>query len=253
MLHVWRMLLSWDTMCSVELTSSKEKSCWLPYLNPKLTVNKENRERICEVTSHPGWTFNVSTWKIVEFSWLRKRSTYLCALKAQCPGIWPVTLSELKQRPAIQHVLTWPVGPDHWCQVKEWPFYHPHPRLRQRSHRIFAFLYCRTFVKIFPIMLSKSMPSLKQSSPWSCSPTPSTWLWTSTRCNSSGTSSASQCWFCGSAFCKVCRTPMATTPDRRTFCKLSPKRRRRWVFSLKPNSALSCVIIWGCFQFRGVG
>ena len=131
MLRVWRMLLSWDIMCSVELTSSKEKSSWLPYLNPKLTVNKENRERICEITSHLGWTFNVSIWKIVGFSWLRKRSTYLCALKAQCPGIWPVTLSELQQRPGIQHVLTWPVGSDHWCQVKEWPFYHPLPRLRK--------------------------------------------------------------------------------------------------------------------------
>ena len=128
-----------------------------------------------------------------------------------------------------------------------------HPRLRQKSHHIFTFLYCRTFVKIFLIMLSKSMPSLKQSSPWSCCLTPSMWSWTSTPCSCSGTNSASQCSFCGSAFCRVCRTPMATTPDRRTFCRLSLKRQRRWVFSWKPHNASSSVTIWECFQFRGAG
>ena len=91
-LGVRRMLLFWGILCLVEPTSSKEKSCWIPYLNPKLTVNTENRGWICEVTSYLGWTFSVSIWKNSSLFVSWKWSTYLLALKPQGLGIWPVTL-----------------------------------------------------------------------------------------------------------------------------------------------------------------
>ena len=53
-LGIRRMLPFWDVLCLVESASSKEKPCWIPYLNPKLTVNTENRGWICEVTSYLG-------------------------------------------------------------------------------------------------------------------------------------------------------------------------------------------------------
>ena len=36
----------------------------------------------------------------------------------------------IETKAAIQHVLPWPVGPDHWCQVKKWLFYCSPPQGR---------------------------------------------------------------------------------------------------------------------------
>lgn len=201
-----------ETLCFPwSLPPAKEEL--LAHLPESQTVNKENREWICEVTSQLGIWNNFGIWKNQTFCGWRKD-------QLTCMHKRPSAQEHGLQLTKAHSLTCWP-----WWLVsgEEVTFW-------QISHSIFAFFFfshCRTFVKTFLIMLSKSMPSSRLSSPWSCCPILSMWLWTSMQCSSSGTSSGSRCWFCGSAFCKVCRTPMATTPGRRTFCKLSPKRQPR--------------------------
>lgn len=92
LLGIWMMLLSWKIVCSMELTSSKENGCWLLCQIPKPTINKENREWICDLFLTLAELSTGISERIEEFLWFRKRSIHLYVPKAQCPGIWPATV-----------------------------------------------------------------------------------------------------------------------------------------------------------------